>query len=626
MTLDLVRAPPPGFPARSSARRPSLGSLQLSGTQAVGCPGSVPSEFSPAGGDEGILLLRSRVQPAGATLGREMTAEHRDVLVVLPTWERLRLVVRVQATGRELFQQVCDKTSIRETHFFGLSVVRNGEYVFVDLEQKLSKYFSKDWKREMHREGGRADAPFVAFLRVQYYVEDGRVIRDKAARHLYYCHLKERVLRSQCAHREEAYFLLAALGLQADLGNHREPAHRGPYFQPQAYFPQWIITKRGSAYILRHAPTLHREQRGLSPKEAELRFIREACRLEDVPVHFFRLYKDKKEDRPTVVLGLTLKGVQEVHHAPQLLYDFPWSRVGKLAFLGKKFEIWPDGLPPARKLVYHTGCAWRSSHLLRLLRDSHQLHRALQPALRRLQQLEEVQEKKCYRESYVSDELELGLEQELGLDLGLAGRAAPGTPSSPGSPGCGDRAGGSQHPPLQLPLLSADSHCSSHSSGIEVDPQPGGPMGPGEMSVDEPIRAPAPCGEGPSCSSRASQSRRGTVGGGRGGPEGDTQDPGDASPQQPLAVVRVTLVSMRGRSTEALHQILEAEAAADRADQHSRSLDDVRPTPAPRRAPRSGPLGHALDPAPELLCGRRSVDGLSVDLLREDHLPEEFVV
>lgn len=134
------------------------------------------------------------------------------------------------------------------------------------------------------------------------------------------------MLRSQCAHREEAYFLLAAYGLQADLGDYREPAHSGRYFEPQAYFPQWvrplspswaphpgagggpragggagwtdgwrlppqIITKRGSAYILRHAPTLHREQGGLSPKEAVLRFIREACRLEDVPVHFFRLYK-----------------------------------------------------------------------------------------------------------------------------------------------------------------------------------------------------------------------------------------------------------------------------------------------------------------------------------------------
>lgn len=52
-----------------------------------------------------------------------------------------------------------------------------------------------------------------------------------------------------------------------------------------------IIAKRGSAYLLRHVPTAHREQQGLSPKEAELRFIREACRLEDVPVHFFRLYK-----------------------------------------------------------------------------------------------------------------------------------------------------------------------------------------------------------------------------------------------------------------------------------------------------------------------------------------------
>lgn len=59
----------------------------------------------------------------------------------------------------------------------------------------------------------------------------------------------------------------------------------------RAAVPPQIIAKRGSAYVLRHAPALHREQRGLSPREAELRFIREACRLEDVPVHFFRLYK-----------------------------------------------------------------------------------------------------------------------------------------------------------------------------------------------------------------------------------------------------------------------------------------------------------------------------------------------
>lgn len=63
---------------------------------------------------------------------------------------------------------------------------------------------------------------------------------DKTAQHLYYCHLKEQVLRSRCMHREEAYFLLAACGLQAHMGNHQETVHMGKYFEPHTYFPQWV--------------------------------------------------------------------------------------------------------------------------------------------------------------------------------------------------------------------------------------------------------------------------------------------------------------------------------------------------------------------------------------------------
>nr|KAF6461914.1 FERM domain containing 1 [Molossus molossus] len=210
--------------------------------------------------------------------------------------------------------------------------------------------------------------------------------------------------------------------------------------------------------------------------------------MEDVPVHFFRLYKDKKEDRPTVVLGLTLKGMhiyQDVNHSPQLLYDFPWSRIGKLAFLGKKLEIWPDGLPSAQKLVCYTGCASRSRHLLHLLRSSHQLHLSLQPVRERLRQLEEAQEKKRYRETYISDTLQ--------PDLPPAGRGSSG--------------GSSWRPRRRLSLLSADSRSSSHTSGVES----------GEMSVDEPFGAQALHGEVASCSSSPS---RGS------GPEGSTQDLG----------------------------------------------------------------------------------------------------
>ncbi|XP_075780779.1 FERM domain-containing protein 1 isoform X2 [Pelodiscus sinensis] len=513
--------------------------------------------------------------------------------------------------------------------------------------------------------------PFVAFFRVQYYVENGRVISDKAARHLYYCHLKEQVLRSRCSHKEEIYFLLAAYSLQADLGSYAENVHVGKYFEPQAYFPQWIIAKRGSDYILKHAPEIHQEQKGLSTKDAILQFIKESCLLEDVPVHYFRLQKDKKEDRPTVVLGLTLKGIhiyQEVNHVRQLLYDFPWSHIGKLAFLGKKFEIQPDGLPSARKLVYYTGCPFRSRHLLQLLSNSHRLFLNVQPVLKQIQKLEEVEEKKRYRESYISDTLEMDLD-----------------PSDKHSHGSGS-SGGSQRV-NRLSRQSTGSHGSSHTSGIEADSRHRMSV---EMSVDEPFSIERVHRKEKSCSSTVSCGSSGIDSGGKGRVEEDSQDdevelavdepeevPVDdpvernqleeaaegecASPlaldalccqalkKKPLPVVQVTLIQMRGQSVESLHQVRQPKGRSC-ADQHSQSLDDIRlykhqhppiSSTLSSDTSHSYTFGCALDDklasygcvystadckTKSALYGKRSMNCLSLDLLGEDQLPEEFVV
>lgn len=68
---------------------------------------------------------------------------------------------------------------------------------------------------------------------------------------------------------------------------------------------------------------------------------------------------------------------------PVLIYAFPPQ--------GKKFEILPDGLPSARKLIYYTGCPMRSRHLLQLLSNSHRLYMNLQPVLRHIRKLEETE-------------------------------------------------------------------------------------------------------------------------------------------------------------------------------------------------------------------------------------------
>ncbi|KAM4786151.1 FERM domain-containing protein 1 isoform 2-T2 [Cyanocitta cristata] len=563
-----------------------------------------------------------------ALLAGRMQPEVRSVCVFLPTREQLSLAVGVKATGQELFQQVCDLVKIKEPHFFGLSIVKNNEYVFIDLEQKLSKYFSKEWKKETTKGTEKFSPPFVAFFRVQYYVENGRVIGDKVARQLYYCHLKEQVLMSHCNHKEEIYFLLAAYSLQADLGNYREKVHSGKYFEPQAYFPQWIIAKRGSDYILKHAPEMHREQQGLSAKEAVLKFIKESCLLEDVPVHFYRLQKDKKEDRPTVILGLTLRGMhiyQEVNHVRQLLYDFPWSHIGKLAFLGKKFEIQPDGLPSARKLVYYTGCPFRSRHLLQLLSNSHRLFLNIQPVLKQIQKLEEAEEKKRYRESYISDTLDMDLD-----------------PCDKNSHGSGS-SGGSRRD-NRLSRQSTGSHGSSHTSGIEADSRHRVSV---EMSVDEPFSIDRVHRKEKSCSSTISYGSSGIDSGSKGRAEDDTQD--DAINQESLSVVQVTLIKMRGQSVESLHQVRSPKSRSC-TDQHSQSLDDIRLYK--RRHPslsatlssdtsHSYTFGCSLEDklsvygcvystadckTKSALYGKRSMNCLSLDLLGEDQVPEEFVV
>ncbi|XP_025973068.2 FERM domain-containing protein 1 isoform X2 [Dromaius novaehollandiae] len=602
-----------------------------------------------------------------ALLASKMPQECRSMCVFLPNREQLSVTVGVKATGQELFQQVCDLVKIKEPHFFGLSIVKNNEYVFIDLEQKLSKYFSKEWKKETSKGTEKFSPPFVAFFRVQYYVENGRVISDKVARQLYYCHLKEQVLRSRCNHKEEIYFLLAAYSLQADLGNYKEEVHAGRYFEPQAYFPQWIIAKRGSDYILKHAPEMHREQQGLTAKEAVLKFIKESCLLEDVPVHFYRLQKDKKEDRPTVILGLTLRGMhiyQEVNHVRQLLYDFPWSHIGKLAFLGKKFEIQPDGLPSARKLVYYTGCPFRSRHLLQLLSSSHRLFLNIQPVLKQIQKLEEAEEKKRYRESYISDTLDMDLD-----------------PSDKNSRGSGS-SGGSQRD-NRLSRQSTGSHGSSHTSGIEADSRHRVSV---EMSVDEPFSIDRIHRKEKSCSSTISYGSSGIDSGSKGRAEDDelelavdepeempVDEPLDgdeleeatvgesvdslrldaascpAINQESLSVVQVTLIKMRGQSVESLHQVRPPKGRRC-TDQHSQSLDDIRlykHQHPPLSATLSSDTSHSYTfgctledklaiygcvystadcKTKSALYGKRSMNCLSLDLLGEDQLPEEFVV
>ncbi|XP_035255481.1 FERM domain-containing protein 6 [Anguilla anguilla] len=577
----------------------------------------------------------------------------RNVCVLLPNKEQLDITVGVKAIGQEVFNRVSELVGIKELHFFGLTVVKDNEHIFLDLEEKLTKYFPKEWKPDSGKGTQRRALPLLLFLKVQYYVENGRLICDRKARRLYYADLRERVLRSECRQQEALYFQLAGYALQADLADCPQPGQADgevQYFQPKDYFPPWIVAKRGREYLLCHGPKVHRELWGMSARDAILLFIRESCRLEDVPVTFYRLQKDKKEERGSALLGLTLRGMQvyqEMNNIRQLLYDFPWSNVGRLTFLGKKFEIQPDGLPSARKLVYYTGSPFRSRHLLQHLSNSHRLYLNIQPALKQLRQLEENEEKKRYRESYISDDLDL----DPTVSEGSPGLSRRSTSSSGIEADSRQRRVSMEMPSVEeeeealqrtgKPFGSAASHGSSHTSGVDTGSkarteEEDWQEEEAELSVDEPEEVSV---DEPEMLRLVELI------------EGVSLDCPDLTPETHWGDDIEQLVDgpdyeVKMRSTDSLEQVLKWRTRGT-VDRHSQSLDDVRlfqpPTPLgttlqadtshsytfglpdPKLDPQ-GPVGRGCYPlycpAKPSFYGRRSMNCLSLDLLGDEQLLE----
>ncbi|XP_053477586.1 FERM domain-containing protein 6 [Ictalurus furcatus] len=520
--------------------------------------------------------------------------DRRCVCVFLPNDETLNVIVSVKTLCQELLEQVCDLLRLKDCHLFGLSVVQNNEHIYMELGQKLSKYCPKEWKREASKGIDQFGPPMIVHFRVQYYVENGRIISDRMARYYYYWHLRKQVLQSQCVQREEAYFLLAAFALQADLGNYKRNKHFSSYFQPESYFPSWVITKRGRDYILRHIPNMHKEQFALTASEAQLRYIKQAALLDDVTVHYYRLYKDKKEVEASLTLGLTLRGIQifqNVGSVRQLLYDFPWTNVGKLVFVGKRFEILPDGLPSARKLTYYTGCPLRSRHLLQLLSNSHRLYMNLQPVLKQVRRLEENEEKKQYRESYISDALELDMEQleqrsrASGSSMGSVSRQKRFSRHSTTSHSSSHTSGietdsfrtpaHTPHRPLRSHSSSNTSHASTHTSGIESS---GKERGLDDDEIEMLVDDPKDYEELTDLALELSQDLCIHI-------TEDMLTSAQSNGYSGLVVKEVssstsssseTVVKMKGQSIESLPQMVSGRKSQNSTDRHSQSLDDVR--------------------------------------------------
>ncbi|XP_078672112.1 FERM domain-containing protein 6-like isoform X3 [Branchiostoma floridae x Branchiostoma belcheri] len=343
---------------------------------------------------------------------RSLPPSHKYVDVVLLNGEHVQIAAEGKARGQDLFNKLCSLLDLKEPHFFGLAVAKDGEFQFIDPQKRLSKYGPRGWRTDSSHGLDKKGAPLLTlYFRVQFYVEHGGLIRDRVSRQHYYWQLRQNVTQSFLGPpQEEAFFVLAALALQADMGNFSTDKHKGQYFQPSKYFPQWVIAKRGEDYITRHMPSMHKEHQAMATTEAQTEYIKQAIKLEDVAMHIYRVKKKKKENPASILLGVCQRGIQvyQISDAEQnLQFSYSWNGLGRLKFKRKRIELQPDGAPSFRKLVYYTDSYNRSKYLLELMKGTHQFHLRMKPRLDQIRKMEAQADKRKYRESYIySTELE----------------------------------------------------------------------------------------------------------------------------------------------------------------------------------------------------------------------------
>ncbi|XP_015117608.1 protein expanded [Diachasma alloeum] len=357
----------------------------------------------------GVTAARSCLQP--------LVSASRYLAVHALPGDPLYFVVESKSRVKEVYAQTCiilGQQGMRDCELFGLAILSDGEYLFVDPESKLSKYAPKNW-RSSHTYGldSSGRPAFVLYFRVRYYVDTPLLLSDETTRHHYYLQLRDNVVRhgggvdSLHPHHPlhapgivAPLLALAGLALQADLGDFAEERHRphavGGYCKSTDYLPPHMCVE---ANVLGVLASQHRDNRGLSREEAELQYIREAILLEaPLNAHLYRLRRTKNEPGPgRILLAICARGVR-VYTEEETPRVFAWNNIGKLCFDRKKFEIRAVDQPD--KLTLYSGCDDKSKLLLGLCRDTHQFSMAIAPRVTEARKREE-EERKVLRDCYM---------------------------------------------------------------------------------------------------------------------------------------------------------------------------------------------------------------------------------
>ncbi|XP_025415087.1 protein expanded [Sipha flava] len=338
--------------------------------------------------------MRSASTVSGPLLSVSTPAsqQNRFAAVHLLTGQLLYFIVEGKSRVKEVYSQLSAymiAQGMQDVELLALAFILDEEYFFTDPESKLSKYSPKSWKSSSTYGLDQNGQPLLQLhLRVKFYVDTTKSLRDDITRQHYYLQLRKNIADrgGSTDDGDQNVLPLVALGLQADLGDHTADTDISSELLEQ-YLPSKVY-KNNEHKVKQTLCALHKGHKGVSKSRAQSMFVQEAGLVHKS--HLYRLRLNKSQPKQTqgsaismcnsVWLAICTNGVQLFHESlsQALSCLFLWNNIVKLCFDRKKFELRPSN---ADRLVYYTNSDEKSKRLLALCRDTHQFCMTVHPKL-----------------------------------------------------------------------------------------------------------------------------------------------------------------------------------------------------------------------------------------------------